>query len=175
MGMKFCNMNIYNPDKREYEVPAGYSKVNIVKDWDTILEDESELDFKKMEKTSRKLSKELGQSIITVFYFDDDYFELFVTLDGKKAAYHDVRVGNHFTKKIAVFVEALRLNENDAKAFRYILKSDLDPEDSILKLSAICQLPFYIDSFIYHNSNWNIIPDKEEVLEDIKKEKREIK
>ncbi|SFB35367.1 hypothetical protein SAMN05216249_12423 [Acetitomaculum ruminis DSM 5522] len=172
MGMKLCNMNIYNPDKKEYKVPAGYSIYNIADGWDTILEDEAEFDFDAMAKIGKKLSKELALPVVTVMYFDDDIFELYVTKEGKKVAYHDVRIGNHFTKKIAVLVETLRLDEKDAKAFRYILKSDLDPEESIFKLSAICQLPFYIDSFIYQHSNGNIIPDKEEVLEEIKKEKK---
>ena len=171
MGTKFCNMNIYNPSNMEYILPAGYSIKKIVNGWDTILEDECEIDFKKMEKIAKTLSKDLNTSVITVNYFDDDIFELYVTVDGRKAAYSCVSIDDRISKKVPILVEALRLNDKDAKAFRYLLKNNNGPQDAIFKISAICQLPLYIDSYIYEDLQENIVPDKNTVLDEIKKEK----
>lgn len=93
MGTKLCNLNIYNPEKKAYELEAGYSVVHIADGWDTILEEEMVLNYNKMARIARRLSKELDSPAITVNYFDDDVFMLDIYKDGKKAAYQFIEPG----------------------------------------------------------------------------------
>ena len=100
MGTKLCNLHIYNPDRREYSVASAYSVVRIAEDWDTIYENEQELNYNKMAKLAKDISKELNAPVISVNYFDDDVFELNVIVAGKKEAYYCVNYNGIFSKKI---------------------------------------------------------------------------
>lgn len=171
MGTKLCNLHIYNPDKRAYSVAPGYSVVRVADGWDTVYEDEMTLNFNKLAKMAKDLSKELNTPVISVNYFDDDVFELNVNVEGKKAAFYSINYGRVFSKKVPVMVDALRLDDKDAKAFRYLVKKEMTAPEAIDSISAICGLPLYSDMFMYKEMPDKLIPDKEAVLSDIKKEK----
>ena len=149
MGTKLCNLHIYNPDKRAYSVAPGYSVVRVADGWDTVYEDEMTLNFNKLAKMARDLSKELNTPVISVNYFDDDVFELNVNVKGKKAAFYSINYGRVFSKKVPVMVDALRLDDKDAKAFRYLVKKEMTAPEAIDSISAICGLPLYSDMLIY--------------------------
>ncbi|WP_143063979.1 hypothetical protein [Butyrivibrio fibrisolvens] len=171
VGTKLCNLNIYNPEKKPYELEAGYSVVHIADGWDTILEDEMVLNYNKMARIARRLSKELNSPAITVNYFDDDVFILDITKDGKKAAYHVVKYDNSISKKIPIIIEALRLDDKDAKIFKHIMRNEKEAPKAIDKLSAICGVPFYVDMMIFKETKGPFIPDKAAVIEEIKRKK----
>ena len=171
MGAKFFNLHIYNPDRREYSVTPGYSVVRIAEGWDTIYEEEPVLNFNKLAKLARDLSKELNKPVISVTYFDDGVFELNVTEDGKKTAYYLVKYSGTFSKKVQIVIDALRLDDKDAKAFKYLIRRTLTAQEAIYMISGICGLPLYSDMVMYKEMPDKLIPDKETVLEGIKKEK----
>lgn len=171
VGTKLCNLNIYNPEKKAYELEAGYSVVHIADGWDTILEDEMVLNYNKMARIARRLSKELDSPAITVNYFDDDVFMLDIYKDGKKAAYHVVKYDKYFSKKIPIIIDALRLDDKDAKIFKHIMRNEKEPPKAIDKLSAICGIPFYVDMMILKETKGPFIPDKAAVIEEIKSKK----
>ncbi len=175
VGTKLCNLNIYNPEKKPYELEAGYSVVHIADGWDTILEDEMVLNYNKMARIARKFSKELNSPAITVNYFDDDVFILDITKDGKKAAYHVVKYDNSFSKKIPIIIEALRLDDKDAKVFKHIMRNEKEASKAIDKLSAICGIPFYVDMMIFKETKGPFISDKAAVIEEINSKKKKYK
>ena len=175
MGTKLCNLNVYNPENKEYSLDSGYSIIHIVDNWDTIIEKEPANNFNKIAKVARDISKEIDAPVITATYFDDDIFELSVTVDGKKSAYYTVTHGRTISKKIPNLVAALDLCDRDAKAFRYLAKKDMNAPEAITKISAICNLPLYVDATIYKEMPGEIIPDKDSVLEEIEKEKKKNK
>jgi len=170
MGTSLCNLNVYNPDKKEYDPGKEYFVANIVEDWDTILENEHEHDFDRICNLAVSLSKSLDTNIVTTIYFDDDIFELSIYSSGKKKAYYYNEYGRIESKNYSAMVGMLDLDFIAAKAFRYFLKKEMFAGDAISKLSAISGLPFYIEKFMYDHMPDRLIPDKEAVLKEIEAE-----
>ena len=174
MGTKLCNLNIYNPEKRSYTLDSDYTVVHIAEGWDTVLEVESNMDFKKIEKAAKTISKEIGEPVIVVIYFDDDIFELHATIDGKTAGFYRINQGT-YSKGVPKLIEALRLDDSNAKAFRYLVKKEMDAYEAISNISAISGLPLFADMILYNEARDELIPDKAEVLDMIKQEKKKNK
>ena len=171
MGTTLCNINLYNPDKTEYNAGENFTIVNVTEDWDTILETDDERDFDRISKLAATLSGALDTNAIVTIYFDDDVFGIDVYARGKmKAFYHNTYDG-YESKNVSLMLRVLDLDIQSAKAFRYLLKKDMYAADAIHKLSAICRLPFYVDKFMYDHAPDNLISDMEPVLKEIEAEK----
>lgn len=169
MGNKFCNINIFNPEKKKYTVSKKYRVLNVIDDWDTIVEKNYDLDFGGLIKLAKELSHELDLPVFSVTYFDDDIFELHKYYAGKKVAYHVVSVDGIFSKRISEIISTLCLSNKDAKAFRYVVKNERIPAKAILKLSTICGVPFGADRQSYEHTS-GVILDKAKIIDEIEKE-----
>ena len=174
MGTTLCNLNVYNPEKKDYDPGKEYLKVHIAEGWDTILENDDDHDFDRICKLAASLSKSLDTNIVTTMYFDDDIFDLVIYSSGKKKAFYHTGYDKLEVKNASAMVSMLDLDATEAKAFRYLLKKGLGAGEAISSFSALSGLPFYVEKYGYEHMPDKIIPDKEAVLKEIEKEKAKI-
>lgn len=173
MGTTFCNIHIYNPEKLDYKLKKGYSKYSFTDKWETILEDESQFDLKAMTKVAKTISKETLQPVLCVSYFDDDAFGLTLFIKGSSKAFY--QIGDHgiFKKNIPVLIKTLELDDNVAKALRYVTSVDRTASEAIERFSALLQLPLYLDRVMLDYSEGQVvIPDLEETIKELAAEKK---
>ena len=171
MGMKLCNINIYNPNKEELKLKKGYTSVSIVPDWDTIIEEESNSDFNGILNQARVLSRDTRMPTVLSYYFDDDYYELSLIFNGKTQAYYRNSTFEVNSKKPVEFIELLKLGKAETKVWKYVMKTVMPPMEAVNLLSAISQLPLFVDKQIYDDNKLydnkcksNLVPDKEQAI-----------
>ncbi|MBO4911573.1 MAG: hypothetical protein J5504_02520 [Butyrivibrio sp.] len=175
MGTTLCNINLYNPNKAEYDAGKEFCIAHITENWDTILEVDNEHNFDRISKLAASLSKSLDTNAVVTVYFDDDIFGLDVYAAGKvKAFYHSGYEGIE-TKGSTAMAGILDLDSAEAKAFRYLLKKEMSASDAISMFSAVCGLPFYVDKLMFDEIPDKLIPDKEAVFKKIDAEKAKTK
>lgn len=167
MGMTFCNMNLYNPEKKSYDLEEGLEAVRITEDWDTIIESDDERDFDRISKLAKDLSKSLDTNAVVTIYFDDDIFGLDVFSGGAMKAFYHITYEGTESKNVPHLTNVLDLTSSDSKAFKYLLRQDMYAGDAVSKLSAISGLPFFVDKFIFEHDKKAMIPDKNQVLEEV--------
>ena len=173
MGTTFCNIHIYNPEKLDYKLKKGYSKYSFTDKWETILEDESQFDLKAMTKMAKSISKETSQPVLSISYFDDDAFELTLYIEGSRKAYYEICDHGIFKKNIPVLIKAMELDDNTAKALRYMTSVDKSAPEAIDRFSALLQLPLYLDKVMLDYSEGKVvIPAQEEAIKELAAEKK---
>lgn len=173
MGMSLCNLQIYNPERKEYKIKEGYILSHVVEGWDTVMECDGKYDLYRLARLARELSSELNTPVVSVYYFDDDEFELTSTVYGKKAASFSLGHLGRSSKKLSDLIQSLRLDDNDAKVFRYLTRKDMYADEAIGEFSAVCNLPFYLypEMKTFDQIPAELIENKKRILDEIKKEK----
>lgn len=177
MGMSLCNLQIYNPERKEYKIKEGYILSHVVEGWDTVMECDGKYDLYRLARLARELSSELNTPVVSVYYFDDDEFELTSTVDGKKAASFSLGHLGRSSKKLSDLIQSLRLDDKDAKVFRYLTRKDMYADEAIGEFSAVCNLPFYLypEMKTFDQIPAELIENKKRILDEIKRKSPGIK
>lgn len=173
MGTTLCNINLYNPEKKEYDPGEELYVAHIRDGWDTILEEDDERDFDRISKLAATLSKSLNTTAIVTIFFDDDVFGLDVYSDGDVKAFYHSSYGETESEDTQSLVDAMDTDAASAKALHYLLDQDLMACDAVHKFSVLSGLPFYLDKFMFDESDGNYVPDKEQVLKELEIESGE--
>lgn len=100
------------------------------------------------EKLARKISGKANIFALSFLYFDDDDLVMLLFENGKMAARH---YNTHYTKytgKADVFAAAFRLNEQERKLLKRILKVE-DLYDQIRYLEGVIKTPLLLDEEEY--------------------------
>ena len=177
MGTTFTNLQIRISDQNilEEQLTSEFYYLQTAEEWYTVLEKDSEHDFDRMTKLGRQLSKTAEGPVLLVHYFDDDVFELQLLSKGNKLGSYQAEISRNFCRKSAAFVEALDLSTKEAQAFRYLIKQEMSPSESIHWLSRLFGARLYADKGLLGNKKKLWRKDTAAVLSEIADEKKAAK
>lgn len=177
MGTTFINLQI----KARYEeipkdrIPFGYVLIQTAEEWSAVFETNGSVEWGKMCKLGRNLSKELEVPVIVVRYFDDDEFFMSLLLLGKVTASYQANVDRNFCSGPAKWISGLKLTTKEASAFRYLLKKEMSAEESISVFSRLFGASMYADLRMWDEQGTLWKNDVEGVIKEIAEEKKRTK
>ncbi|MBQ3569463.1 MAG: hypothetical protein IJA20_02195 [Methanocorpusculum sp.] len=152
MGAKFANIQIQCNDVESVRAQCPqYTVTALAEGWITVLGDA--IDWGTAQKEAKRLSKQLPYSILTVEYFDDDFVELTVYKEGKKAAGHVPAEYESFARspgKPKKFIETLNLPSEEEKTLKAIFQ-ERSPELCVHLMESLLGCVLWVDeeSLIY--------------------------
>ena len=177
MGTTFTNLQMKTEDQATLEklLPSELYYLQTAEEWITVLEKDGRHDFERMTQLGRRLSKTTEGPVLVVHYFDDDIFELYLLVKGKTLGSYKVNTSGNFCQKSTAFPGALDLSPKEAQAFRYLIKQELSPAESIHWLSRLFGARLYVDKGLMDEETklWN--KDTAAVLAEIAAEKKAAK
>lgn len=177
MGTTFTNLQVKIKDRAVLEelLPSELYYLQTAEEWFTVLEKDGRHDFDRMSKLGRRLSKAAEGPVIVVHYFDDDIFELYLLVGGKIQGSYRANTSGNYCVKSTAFPGALDLSPKEAQAFRYLIKQELAPPESIHWLSRLFGARLYVDKGLMDDESKLWHKDTDAVIAEIAAEKKAAK
>ena len=177
MGTTFTNLQIKTEDHEVLVklLPSELYCLQTAEEWFTVLEKDSRHDFKRMTSLGRRLSKAVEGPVLVVQFFDDDIFELYLLVKGKTLGSYRANASGNFCMKSTAFPGALDLSPKEAQAFRYLIKQELSPSESIHWLSRLFGARLYVDKGLMDEEPKLWHKDTAAILTEIAAEKKAVK
>ena len=177
MGTTFTNLQVKIKDHAVLEelLPSELYYLQTAEEWFTVLEKDGRHDFDRMTRLGRRLSKAAEDPVIVVHYFDDDIFELYLLGRGKILGSYRASTSDNSCVKSTAFPGALDLSPKEAQAFRYLIKQELEPLESIHWLSRLFGVRLYVDKGLMDEETELWHKDTAAVLAEIAAEKKAAK
>lgn len=174
MGTTFMNLQL--KAGRE-EIPkdrlfSGYVVRQTAEEWSSVFETGGGLEWGKLCKLGRSLSKELDIPVIAVSYFDDDEFSMSLIQGGKTAASYRADVSRSFCSGSAKWISGMKMTAEEASAFRYLLKKEMTAGESITAFSRLFGANMYIDLRMWEETGVLWRKDADGLIREIAEEKR---
>lgn len=147
MGSTFCNLSIYSSDLAAVKELCPDYAVRSISDGRITVAGEG-LDWENTKNEARRLSKSLSCHVISVEYFDDDYAEFTVYLDGKRVCRHipaEYDVFGRHPGNSKVWAEQLGLSQDTEKILKLVFK-ETNPEAALHLLECILECPLWVDA-----------------------------
>lgn len=145
MGTKFANIQVYDGEIEEISALCPeYTVTQLVENWVTIVDESFE--WGTVQKVARRLSKRITNPILTTEYFDDDYIEFAIYVDGKMLTKHIPASYEWYERKVGKykpFVECFGLIQEREKQLRLVLKEE-NPERSLCLLECVLQCVLWV-------------------------------
>lgn len=177
MGTTFINLQL----KAEVKdipgnmIPKGYTCVQTAQEWVSVYETENSFAWGRLCKLGRELSKELKVPVIAVRYFDDDEFSMSLILEGKTCASYQAGTAGSFCSGSTKWLTGLKLSDEEASAFRYLLKKEMTAGESIGFFSRLFGAELYSDLRLSDETDRIRRKDTESLIREIKEEKQRTK
>lgn len=147
MGAKFANLQVHNGDIDAVKglCPASYTVSSLSAGWITVTG--SGIGWGTAQKEARRISKDLGCSILSIEYFDDDFVELAVYKADKKVAGHIPASYEGFQRIIGKpkkFADALQLQPDDEKLLKTVFQEEA-PEICVHLMESLLGCVLWVD------------------------------
>ena len=177
MGTTFTNLQVKIKDRAVLEelLPSELYYLQTAEEWFTVLEKDGRHDIDRMTRLGRRLSKAAEGPVMVVHYFDDDLFELYLLVRGKRLGSYGAYTSGNSCVKSTAFPGALDLSPKEAQAFRYLIKQELVPPESIHWLSRLFGARLYVDKGLMDDETRLWHKDTDAVLAEIAAEKKAAK
>lgn len=174
MGAAFVNLQVNASLESipEALIPKGYVKLQTAKQWSSIYEEKGSFEWNKLSRLGKKISKECAVCVIAVNFFDEDEFSMELYKDGKIIGFYRINLSQSFSKGSAKWIEELKLSEEEAGAFRYLLKKEMLPMESIDVFSRLLGARLYGDLRMLEEAPELWQKDAENVIAKIQEEKK---
>lgn len=174
MGTTFTNLQVMLKDHAVLEelLPSELYYLQTAEEWFTVLEKDGRHDFNRMTRLGKRMSKAAEGPVMVVHYFDDDFFELYLLARGKILGSYRANTSGNSCVKSKAFPGALDLSSKEAQAFRYLIKQELAPPESIHWLSRLFGARLYVDKGLMDDETKLWHKDTAAVLADIAAEKK---
>lgn len=174
MGAAFVNLQINTPSESipETLIPKGYVKRQTAGEWVSVYEEKGSFEWNKMSRLGKKISKECAVCVIAVNFFDEDEFSMELYKDGKTIGFYRINLSQSFSKGSTKWIEELKLSGEEAGAFRYLLKKEMLPMESIHVFSRLLGARLYGDLRMLEETQELWQKDAENVIAEIGEEKK---
>lgn len=174
MGAAFVNLQVNTPSESipETLIPKGYVKRQTAGEWVSVYEEKESFEWNKMSRLGKKISKECAVCVIAVSFFDEDEFSMELYKDGKTIGFYRINLSQSFSKGSTKWIEELKLSGEEAGAFRYLLKKEMLPMESIHVFSRLLGVRLYGDLRMLEEEPKLWQKDAENVIAEIGEEKK---
>ena len=174
MGTTFINLqvkgNVQKTATETYE--KGYRFKQTATEWFSVFEKNDEFAWGKLCKVGRQISKEADTLVIAVSYFDDDDFLMYLFKDGKAIGTYQAGSERNWCSGSTRWIAELNLSEEEASAFRYLLKKELTAEESITVFFRLLGIKLFADVRDIEEQQELWTGNAKEVIQEIKDEKK---
>lgn len=177
MGASFVNLQINTLSESipETLIPKGYVKLQTAEQWASVYEEKGNFEWNKLSRLGKKISKECGVSVIAVLFFDEDEFSMELYKEGKTVGFYRINLSQSFSKGSTKWIEELDLSGKEAGAFRYLLKKEMLPMESIHIFSRLLGVRLYGDLRMLEETPELYQKESEKVIAEIQEEKKRLK
>lgn len=148
MGTSLQNLQVYNPgQKLKYELEDDYCVINLVDNWDTIIEDDIFVECEDISKEAEKLSLRIDTPVISVQYIDDDFLTIDVFSSGKRISHYYLGIDEREIDNVNILMKAFHLEPSLELVFRRAIKAIYYAWDGIHYIGNLCRVPLWTDTY----------------------------